>query len=131
MLTIAGRRVTADVSMNCNGLFNPASSLEEQAMNVAAIYAPEKTLDGYFQPGAFVKWREATVSIQLPQRLLSRTGARSASVVFSGRNLKLWTHYRGSDPESDFTATGGGDAPAEFQTFAAPTLFQFRLNIGY
>jgi len=23
------------------------------------IYAPEKTLDGYMQPGAFVKWREA------------------------------------------------------------------------
>src|SRR6266550_2235892 len=98
-------------------------------MNIAAIYAPEKTLDGYMQPGAFVKWREATVSLELPQQLLRRTGARNASLVFSGRNLKLWTKYRGSDPESDFTATGGNDAPAEFQTFAAPTLFQLRLNI--
>jgi hypothetical protein len=103
-------------------------------MDVAAINAPEKTLDGYMQPGAFVKWREASVTIQLPDRLLARAGARNASIAFSGRNLKLWTNYRGSDPESDFTATnaaGSADAPAEFQTFAAPTLFQVRLNLGF
>jgi TonB-linked SusC/RagA family outer membrane protein len=116
---------------NCNGLFNPGASLEEQAMDVAAIYAPEKTLDGYFQAGAFIKWREATVTWDLPQRLISRTRARNASLVFSARNIKLWTNYRGSDPESDFTATGGGDTPSEFQTFASPTLFQLRLNLGF
>jgi TonB-linked SusC/RagA family outer membrane protein len=116
---------------NCNGLFNPGASFQEQAMDVAAIYAPEKTLDGYFQPGAFVKWREATVTWDLPSRLISRTHARNASLVFSARNLKLWTNYRGSDPESDYTATGGGDTPNEFQTFAAPTIFQLRLNLGF
>jgi hypothetical protein len=116
---------------NCNGMFNPAATLEEQAMVVAAINAPQKTLDGYMQPGAFVKWRELSASLELPQRLIGRTGARNASVVFSGRNLKLWTKYRGTDPESDFTATGGGDTPSEFQTFAAPTIFQFRINLGY
>lgn len=116
---------------NCNGLFNPAASFEEQAMVVAAIYAPEKTLDGYLQPGAFVKWREASLSLQVPQRFLGRTRAKDVSLVFSGRNLHLWTNYRGSDPESDFTATGGGDAPSEFQTFAAPTLFQLRMNVGF
>jgi hypothetical protein len=100
-------------------------------MVVAAIYAPEKTLDGYLQPGAFVKWREMSVAWELPQALFSRARARNASLVFSGRNLKLWSNYRGSDPESDFTATGGGDSPNEFQTFAAPTIFQLRLNIGF
>ena len=61
---------------NCNGLFNPAASLEEQAMVVAAIFSPEKTLDGYIQPGAYVKWREATMTCELPQGLVSRTRAR-------------------------------------------------------
>ena len=116
---------------NCNGMFNPNASFEEQAMVVASINAPEKTLDGYYQPGAFVKLREVTVSYQMPNSLLRRTRARSATVVLSGRNLKTWTNYRGSDPESDFTVTGGGDVPQEFQTFAAPTLFQLRLNIGW
>ncbi|MGH7617380.1 MAG: SusC/RagA family TonB-linked outer membrane protein [Gemmatimonadaceae bacterium] len=116
---------------DCNGLFNPAASFQEQAMVVAAIDAPQKTLDGYFQPGAFVKWREATVTWDLPQRLVSRTRARNASLVFAARNIHLWTNYRGSDPESDYTSTGGGDTPNEFQTFASPTLFQLRLNIGF
>jgi TonB-linked SusC/RagA family outer membrane protein len=116
---------------NCNGLFNPAASFQEQAMVVAAIYSPLKSLDGYMQPGAFVKWREATASLELPRWILSRTRARNASLVFSARNLHLWTNYRGSDPESDFTATGGGDSPSEFQTFAQPTIFQFRLNLGF
>ena len=116
---------------NCNGLFNPAASFEEQAMVVAAIYAPERTLDGYMQPGAFVKWREFSAIVQLPQMVFGRTGARSGSLSFMARNLKKWTNYRGSDPESDFTATGGNDAPNEFQTFAAPTIFQVRLNLGF
>jgi len=116
---------------NCNGLFNPAASFQEQAMDVAAISSPEKTLDGYMQPGAFVKWREATATLTLPQMIVDRLHARNASLTLSGRNLKLWTHYRGSDPESDYTATSGNDAPTEFQTFASPTLFQLRFNLGY
>jgi TonB-linked SusC/RagA family outer membrane protein len=116
---------------NCNGLFNPNASFEEQAMVVAAIYSPEKTLDGYYQPGSFVKWRELSATLELPQRLFSKLGARNSSLVFSGRNLHLWTNYRGTDPESDFTATGGGDTPSEFQTFASPTIFQLRLNFGF
>jgi len=116
---------------NCNGLFNPSASFEEQAMVVAALTSPQKTLDGFFQPGAFVKWREATLTWDLPQGLISRTRARNASLVFAARNIKLWSNYRGSDPESDYTVTGGGDAPNEFQTFAAPTIFQVRLNLGF
>jgi hypothetical protein len=116
---------------NCNGMFNPNASFEEQAMVVAAINAPEKTLDGDYQPGAFVKWREMTATLQIPNSLVRRMRSRSASLTFSARNLKTWTNYRGSDPESDFTVTGGGDVPQEFQTFAAPTLFQLRLNLGW
>ena len=100
-------------------------------MVVAALYSPQRTNDGYFQPGAFVKWREATVTVDLPQRFVARARARNASLVFGARNLKLWSNYRGSDPESDFTVTGGGDSPSEFQTFAAPTVFQLRLNLGF
>ena len=41
----------------------------------------------------------------------------------SARNLKLWTNYRGTDPETDFQATVDNDVPSEFQTFGAPTFF--------
>jgi TonB-linked SusC/RagA family outer membrane protein len=116
---------------NCNSMYNPDASFEEQAMNIAANFDPAKTLDGFYQPGAFVKWREASVAVQLPERLISRSRARSASLVFSARNLQQWTNYRGNDPESDFAAGNGGDSPSEFQNFAAPTYFILRLNLGF
>ena len=68
-------------------------------MVVAAIYSPEKTLDGYMQPGAYMKWRELSAVVELPRRLFSRAGARNASLVFSARNLHTWTDYSGVDPE--------------------------------
>jgi len=116
---------------NCNGMFNPSASMEEQAMVVGANFNAAKTLDGFLQPGAFVKWREASATLQLPQRLYSRSRIRNASLVFTARNLKKWTNYRGTDPESDFAVGEGGDAPSEFQTFAQPTYFIFRLNLGF
>ena len=100
-------------------------------MNVAANFHSSKTLDGFYQPGGFVKWREASVTVQVPEMLLRKTRARNASFVFSARNLGQWTKYRGIDPESDFQNGNGGDAPSEFQTFAQPSYFIFRLNLGF
>ncbi len=116
---------------NCNAMYNPNASFQEQAMNVAANFDPSKTLDGFYQPGGFVKWREASITADLPERLALRLRARTANLVFSARNIKQWTKYRGIDPESDFQAGNGGDAPSEFQTFAAPTYFLLRLNLGF
>ena len=45
------------------------------------------------------------------------------------RNLGIvWTKYTGVDPEAFGTT---GDAPSEFQAFAPPTYFSFRLNLGF
>jgi len=125
-------RIRCASRQNCNGLNNPNASLQEQAMVVAAQnVTPQPTLDGFFQPGGFVKWREMSATLQLPQALVSRTRARSGTLVFSARNLHTWTKYRGTDPESDFAVGEGGDSPSEFQTFAQPTYFIFRLNLGF
>jgi len=116
---------------NCNSMYNPDASFQEQAMNVAANFDPAKTLDGFYQPGGFVKWREASVTAQLPSFLFSRSRAKTAALVFSARNIKQWTKYRGIDPESDFAVGNGNDTPSEFQTFAQPTYFIVRLNLGF
>jgi hypothetical protein len=116
---------------NCNGLNNPNASLQEQAMVVANLNDPSHTLDGYLQPGAFVKWREASGTLTLPEALATRFRARSASLVFSARNLHTWTKYRGIDPEGDFAAGEGGDSPSEFESFALPTYYILRVNFGF
>jgi hypothetical protein len=46
------------------------------------------------------------------------------------RNVKLWTAYRGVDPEVDFTGAEG-DTPAEFQTLGPPTYFTLRFNLTF
>lgn len=119
---------------NCGGRLNPDASFEDQAMNIAAneIAVSQRTLDGYFQPGAFVRLREAsaqyTFSPELARRLIRGS---SLSLVVTGRNLALWTKYRGVDPESGFNTTSGSETPQEFQTIGPPSFFVFRVNIGY
>ncbi len=117
---------------NCAGRMDLKAELIDQATNIAANEHPARTLDGFFQPGAFVRLREASVQYTFSNTLARKLArARSLSVVLSGRNLKLWTNYRGTDPESGFNTTGGGDAPQEFQTIGPPSYFIARFNIGY
>jgi TonB-linked SusC/RagA family outer membrane protein len=117
---------------NCTGRNNLQAEFVDQATNIAANEAPQRTLDGFLQDGGFVRLREASLQYTFAPTLASRLlKARSLSVVLSGRNLRLWTKYRGADPESAFNTTSGTDAPSEFQTIAPPSYFIFRFNLGY
>jgi TonB-linked SusC/RagA family outer membrane protein len=117
---------------NCSGRNNLNASFVDQAMNIAANEHEARTLDGFLQTGAFVRLREAsaqyTFSNELSRKLVR---GRSLSLVVTARNLRLWTNYRGSDPESGFNTTQGTEAPSEFQTIAPPSYFIMRLNIGF
>ena len=117
---------------NCSGRLNLNADFVDQATNIAANEHPARTLDGFLQSGAFVRLREVsaqwTVSSSLAKRLVR---GRSLSLVVSARNLKLWTNYRGTDPESGFNTTNGTDAPSEFQTVGPPSYFITRINIGF
>jgi len=118
---------------NCSGLMNPDASLEEQAMAVATRDHPSKTLDGFFQPGAFWRWRELGASYSLPENFVGRYfRARSASLNVAARNISIWTKYRGLDPELDRNAGVSTNAPPEeFQTLGIPTYMTFRVNLGF
>lgn len=117
---------------NCSGRNNLNAEFVDQATNIAANEHPARTLDGYLQSGAFVRLREIsaqwTFSNSLAKRLVR---GRSLSLVVTARNLKLWTNYRGTDPESGFNTTGGTEAPSEFQTVGPPSYFITRINIGF
>ena len=116
---------------NCNGLVNPNASFEEQAMVVATLDHPSKTLDGFIQPGSFVRLREVSATYTFSQRIASLARARSASITLTARNLGRYTKYRGVDPETDRNASVDSDAPEEFQTIAPPSYFVLRFNFGY
>ena len=125
-------RIRCVSRQNCNGLMNPNASFEEQAMVVATRNDPSKTLDGFFQPGSFLKLREISATFTAPETWLPRLAhARSVSFTASARNVKTWTNYRGVDPETDFTASETSNTPQDFQTVGPPSYFIFRLNVGF
>ena len=116
---------------NCGGRMNPDATLEEKATTTAALEHPLRTNAGYFQDGEFVRWREVSAQYNLSESVASRFfRARSANVVAAMRNVKLWTAYRGVDPEADFTGAAG-DSPSEFQTLGPPTYFTIRFNFVF
>jgi TonB-linked SusC/RagA family outer membrane protein len=124
-------RIRCASRQNCNGLRNPAASFQEQAMVVAHLNHPTRTLDGFFQPGSFVRLREMSATYTLGSRIASLARARSASLTLTARNLGRKTNYRGIDPETDFQASQDNDAPSEFQTIAPPSYFVLRFNLGF
>jgi hypothetical protein len=117
---------------NCQGRNFPGAPFELQAANIARLEHPANTLDGYFQAGSFVRLREVSVRYALPSSAAaSLLHGRSAALSVAARNLKLWTNYLGTDPETAYNITSGTDVPADFQTLAPPTYFVFRINVGY
>jgi hypothetical protein len=53
----------------------------------------------WIEPADFLKLRELSISMDLPQRWLRATKASTASFTISGRNLAIWSDYSGVDPE--------------------------------
>jgi hypothetical protein len=64
----------------------------------------------------------------IPSSLLRRVGSSSASLSFGARNLKVWTKYKGADPEENY---GTGDVQSTFATSAPRQYYTVRLNLHY
>jgi len=126
-------RIRCASRQNCNGMMNPSASLEEQAMAVAHLNHPAKTLDGFMQDGTFLKLREVSMRYALSPSMASKLRARSADIVVTGRNLASWTKYRGLDPENDYlvTSTTTRDVPSDFQTAGPASYYILRMSLGF
>jgi hypothetical protein len=100
------------------------ASLRDQAACVA--YANNSTSDrGLISNGSFVSFRELSVTFTAPNWLGQRGVARSLSFTVEARNLALWTHFSGGDPEAapstigapssgGVYSNGGGLPPAQY-----------------
>lgn len=117
---------------NCREVNDPTAPLDEQAAAVAANSPSKRTIWGTFRENDFIRFRELSVSYQVPERLSSQyLKSRNVTVVFSGRNLGVpWTKYPGLDPETNSSVqnTGGGN-----NDFFSPPLLRYwitRVNIG-
>lgn len=118
---------------NCREVNDPKAPLDRQAAAVMAGSSTNKTVWGLFVPNDFIRFRELSVSYNLPDDFVRRFfRSRSTSLVLSGRNLGvLWTKYPGLDPEanSSINVTGGGNN----DFFSSPVLRYFiaRVNVAF
>lgn len=87
----------------CQAVQDPSMPLEEQA-RAHAWRANSNSWAGGMEDGSFWRWREFSATYRLPQRAAQWFGANSMSVTVAGRNLRLWTSYRGPDPEVNSSA---------------------------
>lgn len=117
-------------SYGCDAVADPNASLETQARFIADRYLGSAY--GYVEKANFYKWRDFSVTVQVPRSISSRfSQLHGVRLTFAGRNLATWTNYTGLDPE---TVEGGGNAnfsQSEFNTQPPARYFLLRLDYSF
>lgn len=89
----------------------------------------------YYESANFVRLREVSLVVTLPERYATRIGASAASLTIGGRNLALWSPYSGDDPEvlAQSTSTTGSAtfAREDFLTVPQPRRLVVKLNLSF
>ncbi|HEY4306886.1 MAG TPA: SusC/RagA family TonB-linked outer membrane protein [Gemmatimonadaceae bacterium] len=110
---------------------------QQFAASVDSIRAVESNsssnlVDYLITNSSFARWRELTVSFDVPDRYVAKTGASRASMSLSGRNLALWTNYQGFEPEAMFLGgTRGGNVAWEQTTLPQLRTWIFSFNLTF
>ena len=120
---------------NCWRVNNPAARFPKTAADTVlfkelAVYRNASPTPEWIQKADFVKLREISLTVDVPSQWVRRTGAASANVVLSGRNLGLWSGYEGVDPEVN---SYGGRSFVRVDAYALPMTRRFfaGFNIQY
>ena len=108
---------------NCEFVNTPGQdSIAVKAYRTAANNDP------YIEKADFVKLRDLSFTLQVPQRLLAFTNGSDASIVLAGHDLKVWSDYSGPDPE---TNSYGGRLFARADVYTLPMIQRWTLALNF
>lgn len=116
---------------------NFATLVPEFAATVDPIRTAQATsnsnlVDFLITKSNFGRWREFTVSYDIPETYVRRARADRLTVSLSGRNLKTWSGYQGFEPEAMFLGGArGGNASWEQTTLPQLTSWMLTFNLGF
>ena len=89
-------------------------------------------VDFLITDASFTKWRELTVSYDIPEKYAHRGNITRANISLSGRNLHTWTKYQGFEPEAMWLGgTRGGNVAWEQTITPQLTTWIVSLNLGF
>jgi TonB-dependent SusC/RagA subfamily outer membrane receptor len=84
----------------CAAVSFPNAPFADQAAAAARRTAAlGNTFWGYIEDASFTRLRELSLTYSLPSRISQQLRARDVALTLAGRNLALWSHYHGTDPE--------------------------------
>ncbi|MET0399776.1 MAG: SusC/RagA family TonB-linked outer membrane protein [Longimicrobiaceae bacterium] len=120
----------------CESVFNPdAAPLRDQAGFIAYNYLePNVNTYVFHEDADFVKLRELSVSLMLPERFAQRFGGSGLRLTVSGRNLKTWTDYTGFDPEvNGYGVFSGNGGFSNYEYYTQPPLryYTARVDVNF
>jgi TonB-dependent starch-binding outer membrane protein SusC len=117
---------------NCWRVNNPRARFPQTAADTIlfkelAVYRSASISPEWIQKSDFMKLREVSFTVDLPQRYLALMRVQSGTLILSGRNLALWTDYEGADPEVN---SYGGRNFVRVDAYAAPMTRRFSAGIN-
>ncbi len=116
---------------------NPNSTYAQQAYALAAAcFVPVSysnggkpcTDYGFIQTVNSLRFNSMSIGYNVPRVYLKRLPISSLSLSLQGRNLGVWTNYRGKDP--DVNGTLVGDATSDSGQLPMPRSLSLQLRIG-
>ncbi|MCH7717458.1 MAG: SusC/RagA family TonB-linked outer membrane protein [Gemmatimonadetes bacterium] len=118
----------------CQGLNDPAASLEEQARAQTQRVA-NRTAAGFIEDAWFIKLRELSLTFFAPESWARALRSDRVNLTITGRNLFTITDYTGLDPEvqgqDDVGGANGGFLGRDFLTQPPVRSFSARLNVTF
>ena len=117
--------VRTRTDLNSREINDPDLTTEERA-----VLASTQTKK-YIYPADFIKLRELSLTYTVPRQYTERLGFNRTSVTLSGRNLWIWTKYKGNaDPEVAFTGDASFDT-ADYGSIPMQRRLSLTFNFGF
>lgn len=113
----------------CQELNDRSASLEAQARALSRFMG---TVSGFIESAKLTRLAEVSVTLTAPQAWVNRLGTRAqnVSLTIGGRNLALWSNYRGFDPEVNAN-NGANFTTSDFLSQPPTRQWSTRLNINF
>jgi hypothetical protein len=125
-------RVRCGIFGRCMENFPATFASQIDSIRTVESNSSSNLVDFLITKSNFARWRELTVSFDIPERYPARLGFNRANLQVSGRNLGLWTSYQGFEPEAMFLGgTRGGNAAWEQTTLPQLRTWLVTLNLGF
>lgn len=86
--------------------------------------------EDFVQDASWTRIRELTLGYSFPAKLLSNTALTHFDVLFTGRNLALWSNVKGFDPDINLTGPSKGRG-LDYFTNPATQSFIVALKFGF